>query len=124
MIQYRGYECSPSWTTSDQRLTGEVTVRWNADVYRTDEGAIAVNASARYLSNGDGGWVCSSSILAKGPDTHAVGLTGETATCVGEDGYEGLSALLVIDGPAGPKTIEGIIFSGAIPPPPGPPAVE
>jgi hypothetical protein len=125
VIEYRNGECSPqTWTASDPRLTGTVAYRWNDDTYRTDEGALSVNKSASYFRNDDGGWVCSSTNLTKGSGLFSEPTTGETATCVGEGGYEGLSALLVIDGAARPQTIEGLIFSGDFPPPPGPPAVE
>jgi hypothetical protein len=119
------YECSPqTWTTSDPRLTGEVAKRWNEDVYQTDEGFISVNTSASYLRNDDGGWVCSSSNLYKGFGLFPDDVTGETATCVGKGGYEGLSALLVIDAASAAGPLVGVIFSGDFPPPPEPPAAE
>jgi hypothetical protein len=125
VIKYRNYECSPqTYTTSDPRLTGEVALRWNEDVYRTDEGAIAVGTAEAYVRNDGGGWACSSSSLSKGGGLFGEAVTGTTDSCVGEGGYEGLSALLVFDGQAGPKSLEGVIFSGDFPPPPGPPAVE
>ncbi len=119
-----GYECSPQrWTSSDPRLTGEVSYRWNEDVYNTDEGFISVNTAAAYMRNDDGGWACSSSNLLEGSGLHPDTVTGETLTCVGEGGYEGLSALLVLDeGPAHP--LVGLIFAGGFPPLPEPPAAE
>ena len=57
----RNVECSPqTWTSSDPRLTGEVSRRWNEDTYQTDEGSISVGMDAAYLRNDGGGWACSS----------------------------------------------------------------
>jgi hypothetical protein len=125
VMEFRNYECGPqTWTASDPRISGEAAVAWNEDVYRTDEGAVSVNMTVVHMSNDDGGWVCSSSNLFKGSGLFPEGVTGMTAMCVGEAGYEGLSALLVFDGPAGPQSMQGIIFSGDFPPLPEPPAVE
>jgi|GEM_PF-2014598 len=122
-------ECSPqTWTATDPRLTGEVAFRWNSDIYQTDAGTVEVNTSASYLRNDDGGWVCSSSPLWKGsgPSTTEA-VTGDNAKCVGEGGYEGLSALLAREkgpGPGYSAEFVGLIFSGDFPPLPEAPAAE
>ena len=123
----RNYECSPqTWTASDPRLTGEVSRRWNEDVYRTeDEGYVSVNMGAAYLRNEGGGWACSASNLFKGSGLFPQELTGETFACTGEDGYEGLSAILVNEqGGRNAEEFVGLIFSGDFPPLPEPPAAE
>ncbi len=119
------YECSPqTWTASDPRLSGKVASRWNEDVFKTDNGFNAVNTTADFLKNDEGGWACSSAILYEGYGLFATPLTGKTATCVGQGGYEGLSALLVIDEADSSHPFSGLIFSGAFPPLPEPPAAE
>ena len=131
----RNAECSPQrWTSSDPRLTGDVTRRWNADIYQTDEDALWVSMGVAYLRNDDGGWACSSSDLLRGIRTTGAGTTVEeemvnggttTFECVGDGGYEGLSALLVSELTVGfNEEFSGLIFSGAFPPLPEPPATE
>ena len=122
-------ECSPqTWTSSDPRLTGEVSRRWNEDVFQTDEGSITVAMDAAYLRNDDGGWACSNSSLLRGSGMSSEDVTGETFThtCIGDGGYAGLSAILVLDqaGAGNSEGIVGLIFSGDFPPLPEPPSVE
>ena len=118
------YECNPqTWTASDPRLSGQVARLWNEDVYQTGDGFNAVNVTADYLSNDEGGWVCTSSNLYEGFGLYPTSLTGTTATCVGQGGYEGLSAILVEDDSAGNPFV-GLIFPGDAPPLPEPPAAE
>jgi hypothetical protein len=127
----RGYVCGlQTWTTSDPRLTGEVAEIWNADVYDPDADVfkahptrnVSVITSAYDLRNEAGGWTCHSSQLAHGYGFAPVRETGETAMCVGDGEYDGLSAILVID--RGPKSVVGLIFPGDAPPLPEPPAAE
>ena len=126
--QARNYECSPqTWTSSDPRLTGEVSRRWNEDVYQTDEGFIAVNTDAAYLRNDDGDWACSASNLYKNGGLFPEVLTGETFTCIGDGGYEGLLAVLVVDQESSSSNSEafvGLVFSGDFPPLAEAPATE
>jgi hypothetical protein len=108
------YDCSPqTWTASDPRFTGEVSRRWNEDVYLTDNGFNAVNTTVDLLTNDEGGWVCSSSNLYEGFGLFPTSLTGKTATCVGQGGYEGQSALLIEEETE--RTFSGLIFSGDFP---------
>jgi hypothetical protein len=119
----RNVECSPqTWTSSDPRFTGEVVRRWNDDVYPTDEGSISVSMAAAYLRNEDAGWACSANDLLKGFGMSSAEVTGTTWTCIGDGGYEGLSALLVSEpGPGFSEEFVGLIFSGDFPPMPEPP---
>lgn len=120
--------CSPQgWRSENPRFTGEVSARWNEDVFQTDEGILSVSTGAYYLRNDDGGWACSTSSLVKGSGLFSEALTGDTVRCAGEGGYEGLSALLVAqDDPLQPYPAEfvGLIFSGDFPPVPDAPAAE
>jgi hypothetical protein len=127
----RGYVCeSRTWTTSDPRLTGEAEVLWNADVNEPDADVfkahpltnVSVITAAYNLRNEAGGWACHSTSLAHGYGFVPPRETGETAMCVGDGEYDGLSAILVIDGSA--KSVVGLIFPGDAPPPPELPAVE
>lgn len=127
-VTRNSYQCTFTWTSSDPRLTGEVSRLWNEDVYQTDEGAIAVGMDASFLRNDGGDWACSYGYLVKGtdPETQEVVTASSTYTCVGSGSYEGLSAVLVS------KPIEdsfsdefiGLIFSGELPPVPEAPAAE
>jgi hypothetical protein len=128
VLRSRNIECSPqTWTSSDPRLTGEVSRRWNEDTHRTDEGTISVSMDAAYLRNEGGGWACSASQLLKGSGSSSEEVTGTTHTCIGDGGYEGLSALLASEqgpGPSYSSEFVGLIFSGDFPPLPEAPAVE
>lgn len=123
----RGYVCEPTrWETSDPRLTGDASWRWNADVYTTDEGQRTVVHGAEYLRNEGGGWTCPILRLANrsgnNPDQYNI---SDTQLCVGDGGYEGLSALIVWPGEnSTSSSLLGLIFSGDVPPLPDPPAVE
>jgi hypothetical protein len=119
----RNVECTPqTWTSSDPRLTGEVARRWNYDAYQTDAGGISVWMDAAYLRNDEGGWACSSSSLAQdGVDV----ADPWTFSCIGDGGYAGLSASLVlVDAGGNSEEFVGLIFSGDFPPLPEPPATE
>ena len=96
-IVRHSYECSFTWTSSDPRLTGDVSRPWNEDSYPTDEGPISVGMDAAFLRNEGGDWACSATYLVKGSDpmTQEALTDSITFTCVGSGGYEGLSAVLV-----------------------------
>jgi len=119
------FECSPqTWTASDPRFSGQVARRWNEDVYQTENGSVAVNTTVDFLRNDEGGWVCSSSNLYEGSGLFPTFLTGKTATCVGQGGYEGLSAILIEDEAEASYPFVGLIFAGGFPPEPEPPAAD
>lgn len=115
----RGYRCTPQqWRVDDPRLSGAATSTWNADVYQPDgEGYVSIIAGTYELVNDQGRWHCRyDDALA-----HGMGLlwdadNDQTVTCRGEDGYEGLSAILITDWAAAPRTIEGLLFEGEGPP--------
>jgi hypothetical protein len=120
------YDCSPqTWTASDPRLSGQVVARWNNDAYLVDGRYIVVNTSLDIVTNDAGGWVCTSTGLYEGPVLGGEVALGDMATdCVGQGGYEGLSAVFVRSMPPGGSSEEfvGLIFSGDRPPLPEPPA--
>ena len=118
VIRSRDVTCSPqAWTSSDPRFTGEVSRWWNEDAWLTNEGTITVSADAAYVQNDDGGWTCSASELLKGMQE----LTETTYSCIGTEGYEGLSAVLVSEQGANfSEEFFGLIFPGDAPPLPGP----
>ncbi len=125
VLRSRDVECSPqTWTSSDPRLAGAVSRRWNSDTYQTDEGPITVEMGAAYLRNADGGWACLNRYLGwSGMDQ--ADSDPETYTCVGDGDYDGLSAILVLTGAGGySEDFVGLIFSGDFPPVPEPPAAE
>jgi hypothetical protein len=127
VLRSRDVECSPqSWTSSDARLTGAVSRRWNSDIYQTDEGSISVGMDAAYLRNEGGGWACSASYVENGYGRSAEAISAsDTFTCIGDGGYAGLAAILVLTDAGGfSEDLVGLIFSGGFPPLPEPPAAE
>ena len=121
------YECTFAWTSSDPRLTGDVSRPWNEDTYQADDGPISVGMDASFLRNEGGDWACSSGYLVKGSDpmTQEVLTDSSTYTCVGSGGYEGLSAVLVSEPAEGfSDEFVGLIFSGELPPVPEAPVAE
>lgn len=124
-VRYR-YACDETWTSTDPRLSGDVSRPWNEDVYRVDEGSYSVSIDAPYLRNEGGGWACIAEYLAKGSTPNQESLGAETFTCTGNGGYEGLSAVLVSTWIPDSFANEfvGLIFSGDLPPVPEPPAAQ
>jgi hypothetical protein len=119
------YECTATWTSSDPRLTGDASRLWNTETYRTDEGAVEVTTEVHYPRNGDGGWACSNRYLGKDSIPATDVLTDYTLTCIGNGGYEGLSAVLQSkSGEDFSEEFVGLIFSGDGPPLPEAPAAE
>jgi hypothetical protein len=123
------HRCSTqTWTTSDPRLTGTSTSTWDADVYVLDEAIISVVAGTYELQNESGGWLCHyRDDLANGMGRYAVLATDQTVTCVGDDAYDGLTAILSLDWSNSPPSdvpLAGLIFPGEAPPLPELPAAE
>jgi hypothetical protein len=125
-LSRNSYACTFTWTSSDPRLTGDVSKRWIEDTHQTDEGPISVGMDASFLRNEGGDWACSYGYVVKG-STPAESLTdSSTYTCVGSGGYEGLSAVLVSEPIEDSFSDEfvGLVFSGDLPPLPEAPAAE
>jgi hypothetical protein len=122
-----GYVCEPTtWNTSDPRLSGEGSWRWTADVYTTEEGQRALIHGAEYLRNEGGGWTCPILRMAESSGINPSQYnSSDIQLCVGDGGYEGLSALVVWPGDnASVSSLVALIFSGDIPPIPDSPAAE
>ena len=119
VMRARGWHCDQqTWATSDPRLTGDVKAAWNADVYRTADGEYPTLAAGTYdLRNGGGGWHCEyADALKQSPSPEPDGLNDKTVTCIGEDGYDGLTAVLYFRWTGDGTSIEGLVFGGDIPP--------
>lgn len=116
--------CSPmTWRASDPRLSGTVTLVESHDVYQLGDGVVSVGVVAEFLSNDEGGWACSDSgNLYEGDGDAGTYVGTPTSTCIGRDGYEGLSAILVFD--IVDLAFEGLIFPGDVPPVPEQPTTE
>jgi len=126
VLRSRNIDCSPqTWTSSDPRLTAQVSRRYNEDTYQTDEGRISVGTDTADLRNDGGGWACSTISLLEGSGNSSQRVTGDTVTCTGDGGYAGLSAVLIIAQTGGrSEGFSGLIFSGDFPPLPEAPAAE
>ncbi len=114
----RGFRCEPqTWTTTDPRLTGTASSALNVDVYLADRASISVSSGTYDVRNDGGGWLCHRAGLYR-PGLTPDDDNDEMVTCVGNGGYEGLTAVLVNDWTTSPITITGIIFAGEVPPNP------
>ena len=120
----RGRVCEPTrYEMSDSRLSGEASWRWNTDMYQTADGQRAVLYGAEYIRNDGGGWTCPVLRLTTAGDSLSQFNSDDVMHCVGDGGYAGLSALIVSKtGSSG--NIQALIFSGDLPPLPGPPPAE
>jgi len=119
VMRQRGWHCDQqTWETSDPRLTGDVTATWNADVYRRNDGENTTLAAGTYdLHNDGGGWHCEyADALKQSPTAETDGLNDKTATCIGGDGYDGLTAVLFFRWSGNSTAIEGLLFGGDVPP--------
>jgi hypothetical protein len=122
VVRTRGWHCDrQTWETSDPRLTGDVTSTWNADVYRREDGENITLAAGTYeLGNDGGGWHCEyADALKNSPTEWTDGVNDRTATCIGGDGYDGLTAVLFFRWTGNSTSIEGLVFGGDVPPLPG-----
>jgi hypothetical protein len=123
VLRLRNRVCSPMrWMSSDPRLSGTVTLVESEDVYQMDDGIVSVTSVAEFVSNDEGGWVCSGGALYEGSGDDGTYVGTPMSTCSGQDGYEGLSAVLVFD--TVELEFEGLVFRGDFPPVPERPAAE
>ncbi len=107
-----------SWVSSDPRLTGDVAtvVNWVLDpdgfsAMETGRQPNMLNASITELTNDGGSW------LGEGVSMSSTDLDVATDSIilVGRDGYEGLTAYVLVDGREWPPTYSGVIFPSAMP---------
>ena len=109
---------APGLTTTDPRLTGTASSALSVDVYRVDGARVEVSSGTYDVRNDGGTWLCHRAIFYRpgwSPDDDD---NDQMVTCVGNGGYEGLTAILIIDWTAEPVSINGLIFAGEVPPNP------
>jgi hypothetical protein len=94
----------------------------NEDVYQLDDGPMAVTVYAEFVSNDEGGRACSGGALYEGSGDDGAYVGTPMSTCSAQDGYEGLSAVLVFD--TVELVFEGLMLPGDFPPRPERPAAE
>lgn len=119
--QDRGYRCDPqTWRSDDPRLEGAATVAWNANVHELDGARISVTTMAWDVRGETGGWSCSYPVgLERGSGLFTSTIEGtDRILCEGNGANDGLSAVLIADWAASPKSFEGLIFAGGVPPAP------
>ena len=121
----RGMHCQgQTWTSDDPRLDGTANVAHNADNYLVDNRGYALVTSAVEVFNDAGGWRCTNAdrvAIAVATLYSTSRFRGDRLTCVGYGGNEGYSAILTADWSGSPKTVEGLVFAGEMPPMPGSP---
>ena len=128
VTQERGMNCQgQTWTSDDPRLDGRANLAHNADSFDVDgQGYSLVTSAVEVITDG-GGWQCTNADRVVSPaDTlfQTSRLDGDRLSCVGYGDNDGLSAILVIDFISAPKTVEGLIFPGEMPPMPEFPSSE
>ena len=106
----RNYGWTMELETDDLRLSGQFETNSNYDVYNS--GATASTFIGR-LTNDGGSWA----IVGQGLNLGR-GLNHYVQYLTGEDGYEGLSAMLLQRPEPGGWEVEGVIVPGAWPEPP------
>ncbi len=105
-----GY-CNPTWDWSDDRLDGKVTWASNSDVY-TDGSGLTIEMLALSFENDEGAWRMRPLPFLGFPDALETG--PDVWILDGESAYEGLTAVLVVDG----YTPHGFIIDSDLPPVP------
>jgi hypothetical protein len=128
VTQERGMNCwGQTWTSDDPRLDGEGRVAHNADSFDVDGQGYSLVTSIVEVSNDAGGWQCTNADRLVTPASTLFStsrFSGDRLSCVGYGGNEGYSAILTADWSGSPKTLEGLIFSGEMPPMPEFPSSE
>jgi hypothetical protein len=119
-LQWREDVVRGQLRTNDRRLTGDLLLTWNCDVFLPDyqketSGAIATGSVV--VQNGIGTW-----------EGHWRGITYPNLAggqhhivLIGAGPYEGHSALLYLTVVDGELVVDGLVFPGDLPPLPEPP---
>lgn len=122
VTQERGMNCwGQRWTSDDPRLDGEGRVAHNADSFDVDGQGYSLVTSIVEVSNDEGGWQCTNADRVVSPADvlfQTSRLDGDRLSCVGYGDNQGLSAILTAKWVGFPMTVEGLIFSGEMPPMP------
>ena len=118
-----GFTWRNNWVSSDERLTGDVTGvnNWvvgpdGFDAWSTGGQPDIIASQVIELVNDGGSW------LGEGISFGCTGfeISRDMYTLVGQGGYEGLTAYVILEVPPGPPTFSGIIFPTAMPEVPEP----
>jgi hypothetical protein len=119
VVRSRGFNCGLDWSMSDPQLEGTVTwvLNWDSYLDRADlwVGAVTIENDAGAWRERPAPWLRFNT---------SVEAATRTMVLDGEDGYEGLFAVLEVtmreDGEwLDPRTLHGLIVEGEPPPPPG-----
>ena len=128
VTQERGMNCQgQQWMSDDPRLDGTANVAHNADSFDVDGQGYSLVTSVVEVSNDTGGWQCTNADRVVSPaDTlfQTSRLDGDRLSRIDYGDNDGLSAIHVIDFTTAPKTVEGLIFPGEMPPMPDFPTAE
>ncbi len=113
-ILTEGYTSTAVWEASDERLSGEVTYAGNWLTYAVPN--MTAEAGTFVLVNEGGRWVGQTTAL-----TNESGIDdSDTIMFIGEDGYEGQTARVIIDWSTEPPTFSGGVIPGDWPAFPSP----
>ena len=122
-----GFTWLSSWEASDPRFTGNFSAVMNSvmdpdgfKAFETGGQPNELRSSTAVLSNDGGSWL-GEGIAISSTD---LGIATEAAIFVGQDGYEGLTAYVLIDNTQFPATISGVVFPAAMPEAPEPYVAE
>ena len=111
VVRRRGGHCNPTWTWSDPRLDGTVTITANFDEYL--DGNIQIGSFAYLVENDEGAWRSRPVPLIAVPGK--IDSSDSTWVLDGEGAFEGLIAVLDI---TDSYTPHGYIIRGDLPPAP------
>jgi hypothetical protein len=103
---YEGRLFTHTWDATDSRLSGEASMTANTIQYATD--GMEVGEGVWSLENDGGRWAGTGTLLGLGPVAHAM------VVLHGEDGYEGLSAHVLIQFKNESRDVEDGTFSAGI----------
>jgi hypothetical protein len=109
----RGASCSPTYSFSDSRLDGTVTLLSNDDEY-VDGSGLVIQSVAMSIENEEGAWRMAPLLTVNAPGTFEFDPTRQVFL-IGEGAYKGLVA--VIDGFRTDR-LHGFIIEGGLPPAP------
>lgn len=121
----RGLRCTGQTTSSDPRFRGDHSVWLSVDEYADLSGpgddSMAVHTIVYRLENEGGAWQGQWTQLIFEEESRDV--SGNTVVLTGEDGYQGLTALVEFETATSPSSqLRGIIIDHSPPPPSDPSA--
>ena len=117
IVKVEGVVHNHIWSTSDPRLSGEVT--YTGNWYFAPDPGIGLQSGTYELTNDDGSWLGTATAYV----SDGLGADSDVVVFAGRDGYEGLTAYVVLDWGSvdvSGENISGVIFPSAMPPTPEP----